>query len=477
MLKQYFYITRKRLLEPGYENEKVLSRKTWGIINLLVLMLYAFFGIGMAYGMYRADAPPLAAFSIALVMAIPIDYAAKLVLVSDKTKREAIMDVLPFSKKGVLSWRYFQVLLVSHNLGLFCLMLPLMVVFWQFGALQAIAFSLFLLLYSMADSAMVSIFKNLYRRDVGVRSLSAFVLSLAMTAVSVTVVVKLFLKRDAEVSDLWLVTGILSSIAVVVLVVCNVVYVSINRYLVEKRQSTVSGSRINIGSGGVGTLLLRQAVRTQVGKSNLFVIAVVSLALPLMYSINDFNIPGMEKLAFIMFLFPFFSVMFLGDLTFSSESVFMDRLITMSPRLLYRVLVLRYRIGMVWSLFAGACLCLLPTGYSPYVFAGAAFFSAGPLMVCVLFSAAYYAKRWDTMSIEKAVLFNLFDIVSALVMAVAFALAVVIVNFGSERLMCIVFVAIGLVFIASHTFWMRLIYNKFMSKRYKLLAKYRMLKV
>ena len=159
-----------------------------------------------------------------------------------------------------------------------------------------------------------------------------------------------------------------------------------------------------------------------------------------------------------------------GSFTYSSSSLYMDRMVTLPGNFLFRLLRVRFRICVLLMLVI--CTVILITAKNPdyMLIAGITMFAAGPVAVISHCSAAFF---WDIMDGKARFIWNPFDLLSTAAYCAATFGAFVLAHYGYSKIAGMVYMAIGAAFVLSHDFWLNRIYATFRKRRYVLLDKYR----
>ncbi len=222
-------------------------------------------------------------------------------------------------------------------------------------------------------------------------------------------------------------------------------------------------------SGANYSLFLSQITRTSL-RSNYLAFLLLSIMLPLLASDSD-----NEFLLYMGMVIPFLLPLNEADQTFSAESTYMDRLTTLSPRLPYEIMVIKYRSCIVWeTVMLGYLLFLMPGEHTLFLIS-VFLFSAGPLFLVEFGSTIFNAKRWEIMRNPRAQMFNLYNIVTVFALLISVLVFLVISKIWSVNVASVVFICLGVSGILFHRVALYFIYNKFMQRRHLNLLKYRML--
>lgn len=469
-MKDYLGIMIRKFYSQQFSSDIMANRLIGSLVCLICLCYY--FSVGyfiddfvLSIGTNFAEA----SFFI-VSLGLWTDFILKMVLWNGYVQRLQKLEVLPVKKKYVVLARFAESLFSPYNLGLFLYILPFSVSIASEDVVSAVMLPIAMLLAGLSNAA----FSNVVKTSMDCKP-TKWTIGTLLPVVCSWLLVSCAYKANYE-WGIWATTdyGCALSSVVMLLIAAAELYVAWRFYWsLNARYEQRGGTRFSVivdnMSGTNYLLFLAQITRTTIRK-NYLAFLTISLVLPLLVT-NSEN----EVLIYICMIVPFILPMNEGDQTFSVESTYMDRLATLSPRLLYNVLVTKYRSCVVWeAAMLGFLLLLLPRQYMLFLIA-VCLYSAGPLLLIEFGSSVFNAKRWAIMENPKVSLFGPYNVVTVAVVLFSVLVYLLMAKTVSANVASAVFICLGISGILSHTVCLDFIYDKFMQRRHLNLMKYRML--
>ena len=217
-------------------------------------------------------------------------------------------------------------------------------------------------------------------------------------------------------------------------------------------------------NGEIMRLCLMELLRTRLKRNILSIIFLIVLPLAIMKS----NAPFIGTLFFAIAPILVVSSTF-GELTFSTESTFFDRLMVSPQKIPYLILINKYAISVLFTLIMTLVFTILYVHNITLLFGiSIFFFESGVWMFFIFQNAVYNKKRFDifgylrkmTDSNIHAILFGVFALVS-------FGIVLLIDWLVSERAACYFMLITGLIFTLTSPLWLKNIYNRFLARKYQ----------
>lgn len=475
MIKKYVYLLKRRLADQEFETEKTLSKVMFVLKGLLGCLLYVVFGLGFAIGFIKgAGTIPSDVLVVCGIFAFPIlDFIEKLFFRKRVNTEIPVFYVLPVKKKAAITCNFVHNMCTPLNLGLLFFLLPLFFVPNTFGIAETIMLLLLMLVYAVANTAVVDNIKQFFFNR---KYIKALLLTLIYVAVCVAgfFLSKAMARWTFGPSTPVLVIGIVLLETVLLTIVSWLFFYFANKYPVQELSNEKFSFKFSLGNSAY-SIMFHQILRTPAIKRNFFSLFLSGLCLPLMLAYFPFNNPVLAKFSDVFLFFPFLVPTFFVFQTFSSESMFMDRLMTVKSDFLFSLLLARYRTAIAAIVFMYIVLVVFIPEPNYLLLTAVALIVIGPVTVFYFYSAAFYAFHWDIMQSKMPIVFNFFDIFFVLGIGFLGAAGYALVKYVSMEFFCAVYSAVGFFFAATHKYWLKKVFNTFLRRRYLLLDKYRRL--
>lgn len=476
---KYVYLIRKKLAASDYEEERTLSKVANILGDVSTAVISVIMGLGMAQGFKLGSGGavmPVQVYvpAILLVFAI-IDLFSKLFYKAAKVEIPPVMFLMPFKKKSIVSIGFAYAMTNVSNLTMPLAVLALMVVGWPYGVAPAVWLFAIAIVAGIVNTAMTANIKESFARREYWKTVVSLLLPLAFYAAQFFSVKYLIVPMTFGDNTLHIVMGMYLTAGLLLLLAAWAVFVSTNKYpaatasVVEKMERAVVKST---ASGSVmATFLFSEALRSPEVRKALLMVLLGGVGIPFLSSLEvGGHIPYYYEI--ITSIAIFMPVSF-GVFSYSSSSLFMDKLVTLPGNFLFRLLRVRYRICVLLMLVI--CTVILIAAKNPdyMLIAGITMFAAGPVAVISHCSAAFFATRWDIMENKTRFVWNPFDVLSMAAYTAAAVGAFALAHYGYSEIIGMVYIPIGALFVLSHDFWLKRIYAAFRKRKYVLLDKYR----
>lgn len=476
---KYVYLIRKKLAASDYEEERTLSKVAKILGDVSTAVISVIMGLGMAHGFKLGSggqAMPEQIFVPATLLTFSLmDLFSKLFYNAAKTEIPTLMSLMPFKKRRVVSVSFVYGMFCIPNLVMPLAVLSLMLVFWPYGAAPALWMLALAFVSGIVNTSTTCNIKNSFARRQYLQLLLSILAVVAFYAVEILVVKYWMLPSVFGENTFSIIMGIYLFAGLFTLTAAWAIFVSTNKYpagnaSVAKKmdaavvKSTASGSVMT-------TFLLSEALRSPEVRKALLLVLLCGAGFPILSSLEvGGHIPYYHEI--ITSIAIFMPVTF-GSFTYSSSSLYMDRMVSLPGNFLPRLLSVRYRI--VALLMFVFCSVVLLTSSNPdyWLILGITLFAAGPVAILSHCSAAFFATRWDIMDGKARFIWNPFDLLSTAAYCAATFGAFVLAHYGYSKIAGMVYMAIGAAFVLSHDFWLNRIYATFRKRRYVLLDKYR----
>jgi hypothetical protein len=215
-------------------------------------------------------------------------------------------------------------------------------------------------------------------------------------------------------------------------------------------------------------LELKMLLRNKTCKNQMRMIVVIVIAFSLILSFSEVYDGGMTRFI-IVYNFAVFGMMYLVNLM-SYEGNYIDGLMSRKESILtlltakyifYSLAVLIPAILMIPTVIEGKVELMTIVAWI--------LFTAGPIYFA-LFQLAVYNKKTTPLNVKLTGRQNMGTGVQNLISFGAFGVPLIIYSllllFFSETATNIILSVVGLAFIATHKYWIRNVYNRFMARRY-----------
>ena len=214
-------------------------------------------------------------------------------------------------------------------------------------------------------------------------------------------------------------------------------------------------------------LELKLFLRNKTPRTQLITVLAVVVMFVLLVSGTD--VYGEKMNTFIFFYnFAIFGISFLASVM-SYEGNYIDGLMTRKEAIyhlllakfyLYTILMLMPLVLMIPTMIAGKASFMTCLAWMLFV--------AGPIY-CILFQVAVFNKQTIPLHKKLTMRMNndpIRNVITFVVFAVPLALRYSLDYLWDEEITNLTFIIIGVVFIATHRFWMKNIYHRFMARKY-----------
>ncbi|MBB3187652.1 DUF5687 family protein [Microbacter margulisiae] len=218
-------------------------------------------------------------------------------------------------------------------------------------------------------------------------------------------------------------------------------------------------------NGEIMKLCLKEMMRSQLKRTVLISLLFLFYYL-FIYNLNNTHFIGKICFAILPLIMVGAS---LGELSFSTESTFFDRLITSPQNTPYLILINKYVICL---LFAAFCMILSIILYynkiSILFWVSVFFFECGILLFFIFQNAVYNKQRFDILgSLRKISDSNIYSFLSMGFTLLSFGIVLLIDWLVSERAACYFMLITGLIFTLTSPLWLKNIYNRFLARKYQ----------
>ena len=476
---KYVYLIRKKLAASDYEEERTLSKVAKILGDVSTAVISVIMGLGMAHGFKLGSggqAMPEQIFVPATLLTFSLmDLFSKLFYNAAKTEIPTLMSLMPFKKRRVVSVSFVYGMFCIPNLVMPLAVLSLMLVFWPYGAAPALWMLALAFVSGIVNTSTTCNIKNSFARRQYLQLLLSILAVVAFYAVEILVVKYWMLPSVFGENTFSIIMGIYLFAGLFTLTAAWAIFVSTNKYpagnagVAKKMDAAVVKSTAS--ASVMTTFLLSEALRSPEVRKALLLVLLCGAGIPILSFLEDGgHIPYYHE---ILTSIAIFIPVTFGSFTYSSSSLYMDRMVSLPGNFLPRLLSVRYRI--VALLMFVFCSVVLLTSSNPdyWLILGITLFAAGPVAILSHCSAAFFATRWDIMDGKARFIWNPFDLLSTAAYCAATFGAFVLAHYGYSKIAGMVYMAIGAAFVLSHDFWLNRIYATFRKRRYVLLDKYR----
>lgn len=468
-MKEYVHITIRKIYDKQFSSDVMANRLIGTVVCLLCLCYYFTVGFFIDDFIINIEADLTEASFFVVSLGLWADLILKLALWNGHVDRLQKLEVLPIAKKCVVFVRFVESLSNPYNFGLFIYIMPFSVSLAAYDAVSASVLPCAMLLAGICNAA----FSNVVKISMDCRPAKSTISTL-LIIVCAWLIVSCMYKINAECTILpiqnlhcTLPTVVMLFLTIAVLFVAWRIYLSLNIRF-ELRSNNVFSLIGNRNPGNSYSVVFAQVSRSAIRKNYLSFI-FISLVIPVLAS-SSVN----ETVIYTCIVMPFLLPLSEADQTFSVESTYMDRLATLSPMLLYNILVTKYRMCIIWeAVMLGLMLVLLPSQYMFFLLS-VCLYSSGSLLLVEFGSVIFNAKRWNIMENPKVSLFGPYNIITIAVCLFSILFYLMIVKIWSINVANAVFISFGISGILLHTVVLNFIYKKFMERRHLNLLKYRM---
>ena len=476
---KYVYLIRKKLSASDYEEERTLSKVAKILGDVSTAVISVIMGLGMAHGFKLGSggqAMPEQIFVPATLLTFSLmDLFSKLFYNAAKTEIPTLMSLMPFKKRRVVSVSFVYGMFCIPNLVMPLAVLSLMLVFWPYGAAPALWMLALAFVSGIVNTSTTCNIKNSFARRQYLQLLLSILAVVAFYAVEILVVKYWMLPSVFGENTFSIIMGIYLFAGLLLLLVAWAIFVSTNKYpagnadVAKKMDAAVVKSTAS--ASVMTTFLLSEALRSPEVRKALLLVLLCGAGFPILSSLEvGGHIPYYHEI--ITSIAIFMPVTF-GSFTYSSSSLYMDRMVSLPGNFLPRLLSVRYRI--VALLMFVFCSVVLLTSSNPdyWLILGITLFAAGPVAILSHCSAAFFATRWDIMENKTRFVWNPFDVLSMAAYTAAAVGAFALAHYGYSEIIGMVYIPIGALFVLIHDFWLKRIYAAFRKRKYVLLDKYR----
>lgn len=476
---KFIFLIRKKLSATDYEQERTLSKVGKVLGDVSTALMGVVVGAGMAHGFKLGSggqAMPEQIFVPATLLTFSLmDLFSKLFYNAAKTEIPTMMFLMPFKKRRVVSVSFVYGMFCIPNLVMPLAVLSLMLVFWPYGAAPALWLFAVATVAGIVNTAMTANIKESFARREYLKTVVALLLPAAFYVAQFFAIKYWLIPMTFSGNTLYIVMGIYLTVGLLLLLVAWAIFVSTNKYpagnagVAKKMDAAVVKSTAS--ASVMTTFLLSEALRSREVRKALLLVLLCGAGFPILSSLEvGGHIPYYHE---ILTSIAIFMPVAFGSFTYSSSSLYMDRMVSLPGNFLPRLLTVRYRI--VALLMFVFCFVVLLTSSNPdyWLILGITLFAAGPVAILSHCSAAFFATRWDIMDGKARFIWNPFDLLSTAAYCAATFGAFVLAHYGYSKIAGMVYMAIGAAFVLSHDFWLNRIYATFRKRRYVLLDKYR----
>lgn len=476
---KYVYLIRKKLAASDYEEERTLSKVAKILGDVSTAVISVIMGLGMAQGFKLGSGgavmPVQVYVPVILLVFNILDLFSKLFYKAAKVEIPPVMSLMPFKKKSVVSIGFAYAMSNVSNLTMPLAVLALMVVGWPYGIAPALWLFAVATVAGIVNTAMTANIKESFARREYLKTVVALLLPPAFYVAQFFAIKYWLIPMTFGGNTLYIVMGIYLTVGLLLLLVAWAIFVSTNKYpagnagVAKKMDAAVVKSTAS--ASVMTTFLLSEALRSPEVRKALLLVLLCGAGIPILSSLEvGGHIPYYHE---ILTSIAIFIPVTFGIFTYSSSSLYMDRMVSLPGNFLPRLLSVRYRI--VALLMFVFCSVVLLTSSNPdyWLILGITLFAAGPVAILSHCSAAFFATRWDIMDGKARFIWNPFDLLSTAAYCAATFGAFVLAHYGYSKIAGMVYMAIGAAFVLSHDFWLNRIYATFRKRRYVLLDKYR----
>lgn len=476
---KYVYLIRKKLAASDYEQERTLSKVGKVLGDVSTALMGVVVGAGMAHGFKLGSggqAMPEQIFVPATLLTFSLmDLFSKLFYNAAKTEIPTLMSLMPFKKRRVVSVSFVYGMFCIPNLVMPLAVLSLMLVFWPYGAAPALWMLALAFVSGIVNTAMTANIKESFARREYLKTVVALLLPPAFYVAQFFAIKYWLIPMTFGGNTLYIVMGIYLTVGLLLLLVAWAIFVSTNKYpagnagVAKKMDAAVVKSTAS--ASVMTTFLLSEALRSPEVRKALLLVLLCGAGIPILSFLEDGgHIPYYHE---ILTSIAIFIPVTFGSFTYSSSSLYMDRMVSLPGNFLPRLLSVRYRI--VALLMFVFCSVVLLTSSNPdyWLILGITLFAAGPVAILSHCSAAFFATRWDIMDGKARFIWNPFDLLSTAAYTAAAVGAFALAHYGYSEIIGMVYIPIGAAFVLSHDFWLKRIYAAFRKRKYVLLDKYR----
>jgi len=470
---------------PMYESTKYAKLMIY-IFSAFWLGYLAFFGILFAFAFQGEAVEPYHMLNQGLLFVLTLDYVMRFTFQKPPTQ-----EMQPFLLMPIKRVRLIDALLVRSGMSLFNLLWHFM--FLPFALLTVLRFyGLWGVITYMVGIWLLVLINNywyLFTRTLINEKIWWFLLPLAVYG---ALAAALFIPEDSPIFDFSMSVGegyikgnpltFLGTLAVLAfMVLINRILLS---HLTYKENAKVEDSVKHVSDygffnrfGEIGEYMrleLKLFTRNKTPKQQFYTAIGIVVMFVLLVSFTDAYGDAMST--FIYFYnFAIFGVMFLANVM-SYEGNYIDGLLTRRESL-YHLLLAKFYLYTVMMLFP--MILMIPAmvvGKSSFLHCLSWVIFISGFVYFLLFQVVVYNK--NTLPLNKKITARLStngmqQVISLAVFALPLLLRFGLEAFFDRSVVDLIFILIGLAFMATHRLWIRNVYQRFMAKKYAQLEGFR----